>query len=884
MSFPSRIKTYLDHSSIHGFPHITNQNKSLAERGFWAVICSSACYATWVLLQIALHSYEHSAVSFIVDPNYLNFNTTFPSLSICQTDYNFELIKEAGDRIYGPDRDMNINMFVRQIAYYDGTCATCSSQCKDLLNCSGDLGYITKMTRSPCSYLITNCSWNGQPFDCCSYFLPLQTEFGECFSINSANTVPPQQKTPKLHYSLNKTMGPVKLEFSTKEKLNLYLHSIDDVPTINHPKLEKISAGHEDHVSEYRWDFKILEIHNDPLLKSLPIRQRECRFPEEKFLQSNDTYSYSGCMVQCRGQHQNQLCNCTHHLMPKISGMKTCDLNGIVCLSKHLSKLRNPLCNCTTSCVEPDFHIISFRKIGKQDRKNNRTVDDYRRIVVRLLGHSSQRLVRIVVRTKLDLVVSMGSIHGLRYITEPGRHFTERVFWGGVCSLAVYFTYYLLMASWYSFQHNAVNFGVETAYLDWNTTFPSITICEHEAPDKIFDAGTTLYGEGRNMNLDFFVRDIAFFDGTCNSCTAHCGTTVNCTDDFNRIVVQVRAPCDDLMGDCAWGGVAFNCCLHFLPVKTEIGTCFSLNSKHTTPIEGVEELHLISNKQTGPGKIELSVFEAIKLFVHSPEDVPNLNHPQEEKVILNWGVVFDMVLHVVEIENDPSLNEVSVRQRNCRFPDENILQTHNYYSYSACVVDCRIKFGIKMCNCTHHHMPELHGVKTCGIEGLACLTKYADQLRTLKPRGSSKKGLECDCMSSCTEPEYTIISKKTVASDEVEGSVISVSMDNLPALRFKRNVVRTKLDLVVSMGGTAGLFLGASILSTAEWVYYMFIRKRTPRRENTTFGNGAIQSSTRTSYKTDVASKLISRSRNLARKSPGTRFKSQNTPAIRFMR
>ncbi|BET00141.1 Amiloride-sensitive sodium channel [Nesidiocoris tenuis] len=439
-------------------------------------------------------------------------------------------------------------------------------------------------------------------------------------------------------------------------------------------------------------------------------------------------------------------------------------------------------------------------------------------------------LKRSLLRTKHYFDNS--GIHGLHYITEPKRHFTERLFWCAVCTLASLATFNTLIITWYNFQHNAVNFGVTTAYLEWNTTFPSISVCENEAPDKIFDSGSSLYGEDRNMNIDFFVRDVAFFDGTCNSCSVHCGITVNCSENLDGIVSGVRATCDDYIDDCSWNGVPFNCCLHFLPLKTEIGVCYSLNSVHTKSAEGVEKLELISNQQTGPGRLEFSVFEATKLFIHSKDDVPSLNHPQEEKIILNWGVSLDMVVHVTEIENDPNLEEVSVVQRNCRFPEENILRTYDYYSYSACVVDCRTSLGIKLCNCTHHFMPKIPGIKTCGIAGLACLTQHSEILRTLKPKGSAKPGLDCDCMSSCTEPEYTVVSKNSPQDDKIEGTRISIAMDALPAHRFKRNVVRTKLDLVVSMGGTIGLFLGMSLLSFVEWFYFMFVRKWTHCEES----------------------------------------------------
>jgi len=39
-----------------------------------------------------------------------------------------------------------------------------------------------------------------------------------------------------------------------------------------------------------------------------------------------------------------------------------------------------------------------------------------------------------------------------------------------------------------AFQNNAVSFVTETAYLDWNTTFPAVSICETESPDKLYDS------------------------------------------------------------------------------------------------------------------------------------------------------------------------------------------------------------------------------------------------------------------------------------------------------------------------------------------------------------------------------------------------------------
>ncbi len=36
----------------------------------------------------------------------------------------------------------------------------------------------------------------------------------------------------------------------------------------------------------------------------------------------------------------------------------------------------------------------------------------------------------------------------------------------------------------------------------------------------------------------------------------------------------------------------------------------------------------------------------MQVYVHAPEDVPFANHGQDEKVLLNWGSTFTMVMQV----------------------------------------------------------------------------------------------------------------------------------------------------------------------------------------------------------------------------------------------
>lgn len=57
-------------------------------------------------------------------------------------------------------------------------------------------------------------------------------------------------------------------------------------------------------------------------------------------------------------------------------------------------------------------------------------------------------------------------------------------------------------------------------------------------------------------------------------------------------------------------------------------------------------------------------------------------------------------------------------------------------------------------------------------------------------------------------------------------------MSMWPTNQYRRQALRTSLDVIVSIGGILGLFLGASLLSAIEFVYYFTIRAINNRRAN----------------------------------------------------
>lgn len=65
----------------------------------------------------------------------------------------------------------------------------------------------------------------------------------------------------------------------------------------------------------------------------------------------------------------------------------------------------------------------------------------------------------------------------------------SRLFWL-VCVCACWAGCILLiLSSWESFQNNALSFGTETTYIEWNTSLFAVSVCEESNVDKVYKIG-----------------------------------------------------------------------------------------------------------------------------------------------------------------------------------------------------------------------------------------------------------------------------------------------------------------------------------------------------------------------------------------------------------
>ncbi|CAH0700013.1 unnamed protein product [Spodoptera exigua] len=418
------------------------------------------------------------------------------------------------------------------------------------------------------------------------------------------------------------------------------------------------------------------------------------------------------------------------------------------------------------------------------------------------------------------------TVHGPSYLVRKDVHIVYRIIYF-IIYVHVWIIAVATIRKYYDhYQENTIRFTTRTDYLDWNTTFASVTVCEIANIEKIWTLSKLFDMQDGDM-YDRFLAEIIFFSGTCFSCKSSCLNTTSCSRDYSEIVSKFRTPCKHLFKSCKWNGRDINCCKHFKPLQTEYGTCYSINNKH---VGGNHKMFFTSALTKNPeaGVLEITLSQDYESFIHSPEDIPFWNMEYDRRITTLYGAEATVRFSIMDVVNEPEVPLIALEVRQCRFPDEVPASyiAFKQYSYSVCIIQCRIEAQLKLCNCTHHLSPVQYKDRYCGLEGLKCLTKHYQTLRKLQVPGTNETGLNCDCLPSCTEPDYNVVSKKLLEPEkELKVKPARFILNNRPYQRVTRQVARTTLDLVVAIGNCFGLCFGGSLLSIVEIIYYLCFKR-----------------------------------------------------------
>ncbi|XP_052131550.1 uncharacterized protein LOC113209300 [Frankliniella occidentalis] len=284
-----------------------------------------------------------------------------------------------------------------------------------------------------------------------------------------------------------------------------------------------------------------------------------------------------------------------------------------------------------------------------------------------------------------------------------------------------------------------------------------------------------------------------------------------------------------------------------VPTMTELGLCFSFNSLlayYVSPRYWRLGERTLDNRR---GLLEVNVMDG-SIFAQlsglpsgyqvrgagllcCPSDprceVPDL---QSQSLVATEGRFKSVLVTALAIHTSEGVRRLSPEQRRCRFTDEPKEGTPHLnvpvYSYNLCRRACRARLALDLCGCVPHlygPMVDAAGARlpTCNVEGIGCILGYLNFIASLtKPTRGEK--IECNCLANCNQVSFVVDSDTN--QPWFLGTDLKWGLSRHPRMRLKRDLIFGVTDLLVHVGSTAGLFLGCSVLSVIELLYFLTLR------------------------------------------------------------
>ncbi|XP_052892633.1 pickpocket protein 28-like [Anopheles moucheti] len=422
----------------------------------------------------------------------------------------------------------------------------------------------------------------------------------------------------------------------------------------------------------------------------------------------------------------------------------------------------------------------------------------------------------------------------------------------------------------------------------YDIPFPAVTICPITKVKSRSLNFTTVYQHvtqgGGNVTEEEFDRFVAMIQVCEFSFNAY---LVNQSFDNNLVhmLQDMAIPFEEIFLLCYWRNSYVNCTDLFKPTLTERGICYTFNGLSADDILRTEEyhrdfVHMGENRSSANWSIEHGYRENLGLDVY-PRRVVSAGSNARLEVLLKSDVEdmdylcgdsfqgFQTQIHTpnqfpqistqsIRVPMDHALNiriepfmvttsehviSYSPQQRLCYYTHERYLRFFRIYTKRNCELECLANFTLHLCGCIQFSMPRAPGVHICGIEKLGCCDRaeaiLQEQGLGLIDNSSRLLLSACNCLPGCIFLEYKpeisqahfewrrLINTIHLFENELNHSQLSLMTLYYKEPQFisiKRNQLFGLNDFIANCGGILGLFMGVSLLSIVEILYYFTLK------------------------------------------------------------
>uniref|UniRef100_A0A336MKD3 CSON000509 protein n=1 Tax=Culicoides sonorensis TaxID=179676 RepID=A0A336MKD3_CULSO len=323
--------------------------------------------------------------------------------------------------------------------------------------------------------------------------------------------------------------------------------------------------------------------------------------------------------------------------------------------------------------------------------------------------------------------------------------------------------------------------------------------------------------------------------------------------------------CDELLLLCRFNGIAKDCQEYFTTRRTGFGTCCVFNfarplgatlelAKEPVYPAGIgidNGLNVVVNTSTSDYYYPMANFAGVSALIFDTMEFSDITTGNTRTEIIDPGSENFIRISINVYEAEPEVKNYAVEKRDCKFKDEDFDEFKGRYTYTECLIKCKMRSIIDLCGCIPFYFPINHAdivtntTIRCTLQHVPCLNKYRIKWRTITPSVQGINGLQQEyqdslncpqCFALCSYTQYNLETTFNPIIKNPSGGILSTFKDfqGLSIVRvfyasdtgflYKISVTNTWYDLLSTFGGLFGLFLGFSIITVLEFIYFLCFR------------------------------------------------------------
>lgn len=335
----------------------------------------------------------------------------------------------------------------------------------------------------------------------------------------------------------------------------------------------------------------------------------------------------------------------------------------------------------------------------------------------------------------------------------------------------------------------------------------------------------------------------------------------------------------DILANCSWRRDSYNCSDLFHEVLTDEGICFSFNLQNASELYNENLLHehfhvtrhnqpsYFWNHRIPPNMTEQMIYprrvyvgseglrfelvlnrrdkdfvcsgpvQSYKIQISSSDDHPHM-HRNFYRIPMSHDIVMSVHPNIMN-STDQLIANYDKKKRQCIDAEKKEKKLHAFKKYTQrnCQLNQLSYRQNDECGCVAYWIPRAPNQTICrSAEKLKCIEPIESEAVLGVWNGSQ---ISFECIPSCRSVSYDAeismseyelneyefyTKKKQAPRHEIVKSRVLITFKDDQFLASRRAEMYSDVDFIANCGGILGLFMGFSILSIVEMVYFSTLR------------------------------------------------------------